>query len=66
MSFDLGEMIQAIAPSALCRECIGDRVPLSQRRLTQVMIDELNAPRFERYTGHCVGCQQTKHVVRYG
>jgi hypothetical protein len=64
--FQVAELLSQIAPDALCEECIIDRTPILVRPKVKDMLRALKAPQFERLTGECVACTQTKEVIRYG
>lgn len=64
-SYRLGDLLVAVAPGALCQECIGDRVPILWSRRVAAMVEDLKPPHFERSTGECVGCRQRKPVIRH-
>jgi hypothetical protein len=63
--FNLNQLISDIAPDALCYECIRDRVPLAQRGLTQILMNNLRSPTFEQSRDECVACRQMKQVIRH-
>jgi hypothetical protein len=63
--FELTEFLPAIAPNALCDDCIGDRVPIWARPELPRMMSELTPPHFERSTGECSACGGTDQVNRY-
>jgi hypothetical protein len=64
--FQIEDTLQSIAPAGMCGECIGDRLPLSDRRLAHALIDDLQPPQFKRVTGECIACRQVKQLIQHG
>jgi hypothetical protein len=63
-TFDLNKLLLSIAPSALCEECIIDRVPALSRPGARTMIKDLKAPHFELFRGECAACLQQADLIR--
>jgi hypothetical protein len=63
--FPISDALKFIAPAGMCGECIGDRLPVSDRRLAHALIDDLQPPQFKRVTGvHCLSSGQTVDPTR--
>lgn len=63
--FDLTELLPSVAPNALCDDCIRDRVPTWAQTELPRMMSKLPPHVFERFTGECSACFETRGVTRY-
>lgn len=58
--------IERIAPSAVCDDCVSDRLGLTQRQIANHKTRELaGSPAFERHVAECGLCGASKKVIRY-
>ena len=62
---DVRELIERMAPNAICDDCIADRLGLSVRQHANHKTRELaEAPAFDRRRENCGVCGSVKLVIR--
>jgi hypothetical protein len=64
VKFSVHRFLSEIEPQAMCVDCIRDRAPISERRMVQVLINNLGATEFVRTQGECCACYRAASVIR--
>lgn len=63
---DVSDLIKRISPSAICDDCITDKLGLSVRQHANHKTRELSVTRgFDRRKDICSGCGADKLVIHY-
>ena len=63
---DVRDLIEGMAPEAICDDCIANRLGLSVRQHANHKTRELtDAPGFDRRRDNCAVCGSVKLVIRW-